>query len=128
MKKLLTTFLALLCLAINASEPGNDAIYAWVDGSCTCYKLEAMPKVKYLQDKAILSIDGKNVLELEITETSKLRITFGFYDETLDPTGVQTLESSLKPVNKQGKYIKGGKLFVVKNGKLYDINGIEIKS
>lgn len=128
MNKLLTFLALLCCVAINASEPGNDAIYAWVDGSCTCYKLEAIPKVKYEQSMAILSVNNEKVLELEITETSELRITFGVYDDTLDPTDVQSIESSFRPVEKQGKYIKGGRLIIVKNGKLYDSKGFQIKN
>lgn len=123
-KRLLPMALILLSgSSIHAEEmPGNDAIYAWVDGSSTCYKLEKMPKVTYSADAAVLTVDGHPVMEVPLADGGKLKITYGVYQE---PTGITNATDS--KVTQSGKYIIGGQLVIIKGEKWYDINGRELK-
>ena len=127
MKKLLLTALTLfLCTTIHAEE--NDAIYVWVDGESTCYKLESMPKITYGNGTAILTLSGKTTPELTIpiTDDNSLKVTFGVYVEPTT-TKVDAVTTNSKVV-KNGKYISGGRLIIVKDGKKYDANGRQIEN
>ena len=125
MRKTLLTFLTLfLCTYIHAEE--TDAIYVWVDGESTCYKLESMPKITYGNGTAILTLSGKTTPELTIpiTNNNNLKITYGVYQEPTT-TSIDGITSTSKVVQ-NGKYISGGKLIIVKDGKMYDTSGKEI--
>ena len=68
MRKILLTALTLFfCSYMHAEE--NDAIYVWIDGESTCYKLESMPKVTFGNGTAILTLSGKTTPELTIPIT-----------------------------------------------------------
>lgn len=125
MRKLLLTVLTLfLCTYIHAEE--TDAIYVWVDGESTCYKLESMPKITYSNGTAILTLAGKTTPELTIpiTDDNSLKVTFGVYKEPTT-TQIEGIKTDSKVV-KNGKYISGGKLIIVKDGKKYDASGKEV--
>ena len=125
MKKLLLSALTLfLCTSIRAEE--TDAIYVWVDGESTCYKLESMPKITYSNGTAILTLSGKTTpeLTLPITDDSSLKVTFGVYKEP-ETTQINGVTTTSKVVQ-NGKYISGGKLIIVKDGKKYDANGRQL--
>ena len=125
MRKTLLTFLTLfLCTYIHAEE--TDAIYVWVDGESTCYKLESMPKITYGNGTAILTLSGKTTPELTIpiTDNNNLKVTFGVYQEPTT-TSVNGITTTSKVVQ-NGKYISGGKLIIVKDGKKFDASGKEI--
>ena len=125
MRKTLLTFLTLfLCTYIHAEE--TDAIFVWVDGESTCYKLESMPKITYSNGTAILTLSGKTTPELTIpiTDNNNLKITYGVYQKTTT-TSVNGITATSKVVQ-NGKYISGGRLIIVKDGKKYDASGKEI--
>lgn len=125
-KKLL--FIATLVISpvmhANADDLQEEGIFAWVKGSSTCYKLSDMPKVTYSDGIVILTIGDSTIPELTLDTRNgeRLEITYGIYTEV---DGIQQNKSTC--VEKSGKYIYGGKLIIVNNGKQYDINGIEIK-
>ena len=125
MRKILFTVLTLfLCTYIHAEE--KDAIYVWVDGESTSYKLESMPKITFGNGTAILTLSGKTTPELTIpiTDNNSLKVTFGVYK---DPTTTQIEGIKINSkVVKNGKYISGGRLIIVKNRKKYDASGKEI--
>ena len=123
-KTLLTVLTLFLCTYIHAEE--TDAIFVWVDGESTCYKLESMPKITYGNGTAILTLSGKTTPELTIpiTDNNNLKITYGVYQEPTTPS-VNGITATSKVVQ-NGKYISGGKLIIVKDGKKYDASGKEI--
>lgn len=125
-KRMLPAALLLAsCATAHAGQTaaGNDAIYAWVGGTSTCYKLESAPKVTYADGAAVLTVDGKAVLTLPLTDGAQLKITYGEYRQ---PTAVTTVGQPAA-VSQSGKYIIGGRLVIVKGDKWYDINGRELK-
>ena len=100
-----------------------DAVYAWVDGTSTCYRLTDMPKVTYEGTEAVLSINGTEQLRLDLGE-KRLVITYGVYQETptdIEQTGQDGQTNS--PVRQVGKYIRGGQLIIVRDGVCYDAHG-----
>lgn len=101
----------------------TDAVYVWVDGTSTCYRLTDMPKVTYEGTEAILSVNGTEQLRLDLGE-QHLVITYGVYQETptdIEQTGQDGQTNS--PVRQVGKYIRGGQLIIVRDGVRYDIHG-----
>lgn len=104
-----------------AEEVENDAIYAWVEGSSTCYQLSAMPKVTYDEGAAVLSLNGAEELRLALTDGAQLKITFGVYQKT------DFNEIPMSTVQQVGKYIIGGRLIIVRDGKQFDAQGKQIK-
>lgn len=127
MRKILLTALTLFfCCSMHAEE--NDAIYVWVDGESTCYQLESMPKITFGNGNAILTLSGKTTPELTIpiTDENSLKVTFGVYQENIT-TSLDCITATSK-VEKKGKYISGGRLIIVKDGKKYDTSGKEISS
>lgn len=117
MKKqlLIAVFSLLACIS---SRAANDAVFVWVDGTTTCYQLTSYPKVTFEGTKAILTLQGEStpVLQLDLVGNAELKVTFGEYD----PSGINTPET---PVTKNGKFIRGGRLIIVKDGRLYTIDG-----
>lgn len=115
--------MAVCCSSMMRAE-GNDAIYAWVNGTSTCYQLDAMPNVSYLTENgtkyAVLKVNSQEALRLALIDDAKLTITYGVYDQT----AIDEVKDS--KVSKNGKFIKGGRLVIVKNGRMYETNGIEI--
>lgn len=100
-----------------------DAIYVWVDGASTCYRLTDMPQVTYEGSIAVLSIKGTEQLRLDLGEQN-LVITYGVYQQT--PTSVEQTgqgAQTIPPVQQVGKYIRGGQLIIVRDGVRYDIHG-----
>ena len=125
MRKILFTVLTLfLSTYIHAEE--KDAIYVWVDGESTCYKLESMPKITFGNGTAILTLSSKTTPELTIpiTDNNNLKVTFGVY-QNHTTTRMEGIKTDSKVV-KNGKYISGGRLIIVKDGKKYDASGNEI--
>lgn len=101
-----------------AEEKVHDAIYVWIDGQSTCYRLSSMPKITYSDSRAILSFrDETTPLILELSEGQQLKVVYGVYEEA----GVETTHK--QPIEQVGKYIRGGRLLIFKDGKLYDVNG-----
>lgn len=115
MKKLLFLCSLLVAMCVQAQETVHNAIYAWVDGASTCYRLSDMPKVSYEGQMAVLTINGKEQLRLDLGE-KELKITYGEYIET-------AVEETTTPVQQVGKYIRGGQLIIVRDGVQYDIHG-----
>lgn len=111
-------------LQLKAEENAIDGIFAWANGSCTCYHLSDVPKVTCKDGVAILTLGDSDTpqLKIELKDNTALEITFGTYT---NDTGVTSADFS--KVEKNGKYIKGGRLIIVKDGKQYDINGTLIK-
>lgn len=79
----------------------------------------------------MLYVDGTEVLCLDLKEHGDLRVVFGQYEEDKDPVGVKDIESESysvpTKVSHSGKYIRGGRVIIVKNGKMYDTNGVVFK-
>lgn len=133
MKFLYTLAIGLFfATGIFAQSDTPDAIYVWVDGSEVCYRLETEPVVKFQDNKAVLYINGAEVLSLDLKERGDLKIVFGLYEEDKDPVGIKDIEgegnSTPSKVSHSGKYIRGGKVIIVKDGKMYDTNGVVIKN
>lgn len=113
-------------LNIHANDNTIDGIFAWVNGSNTCYKLSEIPKVTYQGKTAILTLGDSSTPELtiELNDETMLEVTYGKYVTS----GIEDIPSnSSTKVVKEGKYIRGGQLIIVKDGKQYSINGTEIK-
>lgn len=115
MKKLFVVFSLLAVMSLHAQEAVRNAVYAWVDGSSTCYRLSEMPKVTYEGQIAILSIRGEEQLRVDLGE-KELILTFGEYQTT-------AVDETTAPVEQVGKYIRGGQLIIVRDGVQYDVTG-----
>ena len=115
MKKLLFVCSLLVAMCVQAQETVRNAIYTWVDGESKCYRLSDMPKVSYEGSFAVLTINGKEQLRLDLGE-KELKITYGEYLTT-------NVEKTTTPVQQVGKYIRGGQLIIVRDGVQYDIHG-----
>ncbi|MGN1246172.1 MAG: hypothetical protein ACI4UN_06025 [Muribaculaceae bacterium] len=134
MKRYLLLSAASLLAAI-AVTPVNaeniNGIFAWVDGSATCFKLDQSPEVFYTEVDGVtvanLSLRGATepVLKLPLENGATLEITYGEYTDT--PSGAETISVEKSAGNHGRKIIKGGRLIIVKDGRFYDINGIELK-
>lgn len=127
MKKyfLFFTLLFQIVLQIKADDISSSAVYVWVAGSSTCYQLASMPTVTYKEDVAILTLNNSSTpeLTLPLTDGATLEVTYGKYiSENIKQ--IDADKNSI--VKKVGKYIKGGKLVIIKEGKHFDINGLEI--
>lgn len=123
---LLVILFLMTILQIKADDKPIDGIFVWVDRSSTCYRLSDMPTISYSGEYAILTLKGssKPVLELRIKNGSQLEITYGTYI----PTAIETAEvEEPSKVEKVGKIIRGGRLIIIRDGKQFDINGMEIK-
>ena len=125
MKKAITFLFSLLAVfsfqvpTVAAEEA--DAIYAWVDGASTCYRLTDMPKVTYQGTEAVLSINGVEQLRLDLGE-KQLVITYGVY-QSGPSTDIEPTEQGAQTVRQVGKYIRGGQLIIVRDGVMYDALG-----
>ena len=133
MKFLYTLAIGLFfATGILAQNETPDAIYVWVDGSEVCYRLDAEPVVKFQDNQAILYVNGVEILVLDLEEHGDLKIVFGQYEKEKDPTGITDIgnesNSPNTKVSHSGKYIRGGKVIIVKDGKMYDTNGVVIKN
>ena len=120
MKKLFLLCSLLVAMCVQAQETARDAVYAWVDGASTCYRLSDMPTVSYDGQMAVLTINGEEQLRLDLDE-KELMLTFGVYVET-------AVEETTTPVEQVGKYIRGGQLIIVRDGVQYDAQGRRIAS
>ena len=122
MKKNLILLFMMLFSVVMAKAETNDAIYVWVDGTSTCYKLEAMPQVTYDEGSAVLTVSGETVLTLELKDGAELIVTYGQYQEA---TGIDNANAA--EVKREGKFITGGRLVIIRDGKQYDAQGRIIK-
>ena len=123
MKILFTILLAILSgCKILAKE--RDAIFVWVNGDSCCYKFDSIPTVSFKDKTAVLTQNGNKtpVLTIDLDNTNDLKIMFGIYQET---NCINTIQNS-SIVSQNGKYIKGGKLIIIKNGRKYDSKGVLI--
>ena len=120
-KNLLLIVMALLSVMMAKAET-CDAVYAWVNGESTCYRLEAMPQVTYSDGAAVLTVDGEVALTLPLQEGAELIITYGQYEDHQDPTAIDAAQAETL-VKREGKMISGGRLIIVRDGKQYDISG-----
>lgn len=81
-RKILSPILALAFAVFSHSQADaqeNDAIYAWVDGSATCYQLDEMPEVTYDGNYAVLSVYNSEVCRFDISGDKKLSVCYGIY-------------------------------------------------
>ena len=128
MKKFFFSLITAMSLSVfaYAEEPEVMGIYAWADGDSTCYKLSEMPKVTYDEGAAVLTICGKEQLRVQLTDGAQLKITYGVYID--EPTAIEgTEQRPVQAVQQNGKYIRGGRLVIIKDGKMYDANGVKIQ-
>lgn len=81
MKKIFIMSVVMLMNVLMASAADvKDCIYVWVNGGePVAYKLDKNPVVTYEGSKAILTVDGAVVKELELSQGQTLTITFGTY-------------------------------------------------
>jgi len=112
--------LMLMCSALATMAAEKNAIYCWINGSSTCYRLSSNPVITYSDNAAVLTIAGVEQLRLPMEDISQLTITYGIYQDT--PTNNEQAEPSTI-VEKVGKYIRGGRLIIVKDGKVFDVEG-----
>lgn len=110
--------------AANMDAEETDAVYAWVDGASTCYRLTDMPKVTYEGTEAVLSVNGTEQLRLDLGE-KRLVITYGVYQSgpSTDVEQTEQDQQTNSPVCQVGKYIRGGQLIIVKDGVMYNAHG-----
>lgn len=135
MKRLFTSLSFLfLCLAnIQAREISYDGIFVIANGSNECYLIAEHPVVSYSEDKktAFLTLNGSSepVLSVPIEGNNALQIVYGSYQYTFDSSTVSSVENiTVSTDRKSGKkIIKGGKVFILKDNKLYNANGTLIK-
>ena len=124
-QKLLLLALAILSIGMaKADTEDKNAILVWVDGQSTCYQLADMPKITYSDNCAILTLKGsdKPVLTLPLNG-STVKVTYGEYV----PTGINGVKSSNAKVTRNGKFVSGGRLIIIRDGKKYSIDGTEVK-
>ena len=126
MGKRLFLLLCTAALSFGSAYGYTDAIYAWVEGGETCYKLSSYPRVVYSSDgKSAQLFVGDNTapsVSVNLSEGKKLKITFGEYDET--KSSVKDAEAGNGKVSMSGKYIYGGHLIIVgRDGRLYNAKG-----
>lgn len=131
MKKIL--FLAMLMLGVGVvhaeiAKAGktDEAVFVWLNGSSTCYRLSEMPVVSYESGAAVLTIRGVEQLRVPAESIGQLTITYGIYQPPT-PTSVEPNASADAVVHQVGKYIIGGQLIIVKDGVQYDVHGRLIK-
>ena len=128
MKKFFFSLITAMLFSVfaYAEEPEVMGIYAWADGDSTCYKLSDVPKVTYDEGAAVLTIGGKEQLRVQLTDGAQLKITYGVYID--EPTAIEgTEQRPVQAVQQNGKYIRGGRLVIIKDGKMYDANGVKIQ-
>lgn len=100
----------------------DDAIYMWVDGSSVCYRLSQMPQIKFVDEAFVLLIDGVEQLRVKTSSLEDITMTYGVYQSST-PTDEKSVNIADTPVRKVGKYITGGRLIIVKDGKQFDAQG-----
>ncbi|MBQ0076192.1 MAG: hypothetical protein KBS69_03565 [Bacteroidales bacterium] len=108
--------------AIDRKMNVDDAIYMWVNGSSVCYRLSQMPQIKFVDDNFVLLIDGVEQLRVKTSSLEDITLTYGEYQSST-PTDDKSVSTTDTPVQKVGKYITGGRLIIVKDGKQYDAQG-----
>jgi len=127
MKRVLLILAVAVSSIATAVAAEKDAVYCWVNGSSTCYRLSDEPVITYAGGAAVLTIDGVEQLRLPMADISQLTITYGEYQNiTMDEEQLNG-SSNVQPVEKVGKYIRGGRLIIVKDGKMYDAQGREVE-
>ncbi|MCQ2342208.1 MAG: hypothetical protein MJZ75_01755 [Paludibacteraceae bacterium] len=127
MKRTFILFLVALLGAIGIQAAGrkmniDDAIYMWVNGSSVCYRLSQMPQIKFVDEAFVLLIDGVEQLRVKTSSLEDITMTYGVYQSST-PTDDKSVSTTDTPVQKVGKYITGGRLIIVKDGKQYDAKG-----
>ena len=126
MRKLILFIAFVFVLGIGAVQAEEaDALFAWVNGSSTCYQLSAMPIVSYEHGDAVLTISGIEQLRVAAKSIEDLTITYGVYKDST-PADAKSTTIKDEVVHKVGKYIIGGRLIIVKDGKQYDAEGREL--
>lgn len=130
-KKVLLLVMMVFSITMAWADNGTiNGLIATFEGSDVTYQLEKMPTVSYQKDgdnqKAILTYEGlETPIEFLLEDGKQLVITYGTYV----PSGINDVESGkvqIKEMNNR-KYIVGGKLIIIKNGKKYAADGTEIK-
>lgn len=130
-KKVLLFVMMVFSITMAWADNGTiNGLIATFEGSDVTYQLEKMPTVSYQKDgdnqKAILTYEGlETPIEFLLEDGKQLVITYGTYV----PSGINDIESGkvqIKEMNNR-KYIVGGKLIIIKNGKKYAADGTEIK-
>lgn len=130
-KKVLLLVMMVFSITMAWADNGTiNGLIATFEGSDVTYQLEKMPTVSYQKDgdnqKAILTYEGlETPIEFLLEDGKQLVITYGTYV----PSSINDIESGkaqIKEMNNR-KYIVGGKLIIIKNGKKYAADGTEIK-
>lgn len=119
MRKIFLWVMLMLSIGVTWAEEA-DAVFCWVNGTSTCYRLEEMPVVRYENGAAVLTIRGVEQLRVAAESIENLTVAYGVYQAT-DIESVEAGENT--PVQKVGKYIIGGRLIIVKDGVMYDVDG-----
>lgn len=127
MKRTIILFLFALLGVIGIQAGGrkmnvDDAIYMWVNGSSVCYRLSQMPQIKFVDETFVLLIDGVEQLRVKTSSLEDITLTYGEY-LTSTSTDEKSIKTTNTPVRKVGKYITGGRLIIVKDGKQFDAQG-----
>lgn len=118
-----------MCSALRSVEIGN-SVYSIGDyafGYCSAL-LEVFCYAKYVPTTGygVFYAVTLSIATLHVPEESLSRYgidpwNFGSIVPIYDPSGIETLKSSQQ--NADGKYMKNGKLIIMKNGKKYDAAG-----
>ena len=134
MKKFLLSFiLSVAGLAVASAQEPVKGIIATYDGSDTSYKLEDMPIVKYETEDGVkhaviyLKYLAEPVLRVVLSEDEQFIVTYGEYVPT--SSAIEDAEQDKAVITQRNgrKIIKGGKLIIIsKDGKMYDLSGVEI--
>lgn len=101
-----------------------DAVYVEIQGQePTCYLLNEHPQIVTSKKNIVVKVNGKEMLNISLTD-NRAKIFLGKYEH---PDAVNKMKIDGK-TPKDGTYLIDGKLYIIKNGKRYNINGTLIKS
>lgn len=128
MRKIFLWVMLMLSIGVTRAEEPIKGIFATYEGASAIYKLEDVPQVTYTTisgvQYAVLSFENvTDSVQFALADGKTLEITYGEYQPT--PTDMESVVS-ISTDNGQ-KIIRGGRLLIVKDGKMYDAMGRIVK-
>lgn len=124
--KRISLLLAVLLTCSLSHAADRDGILVYAEGVETSYLLTQNPRIHYVTENNVkvarIFVDNitEPVVEVQLVGDKTLKIVF------TSTTDIHTMRDN-KPLHKNGKLIKYGKVIVIKDGKEYDLNGKRIK-
>lgn len=124
LNKIIMTMLMLVA-SIVANAEGRDAIMVYADGVEKTFLLSQAPKIYYNTvdgvKTASVTVDGETTpaVSVQLVGDATMKILY------VSTTDIDAIRNN-QPLVKDGKVIKYGKVVILRNGKQYDINGVEL--